>query len=399
MSESDPQKNNEENRRVFLDASTPTLTTIFRTVVVTLIIIGLFNFLGGLLSSLAKLIFLLVLAVFFAYLIDPLVRLIRRPFKNRHLERFMPRSAAIVIAYLIVFSIVGTGVANLAPRIADQGAEFAKNFPEYATAAQEKFRGLNERIRRMRLSKGIQETINEKTESAITAASEHATLIATDLAVSVVVYSPWLFLVPVLSFLLLKDVSMVRGMILNMFPSGRWRSRAESVLKDANATLAAYTRAQLVSCFLIGIVCTIGFYLTGVKYPLLFGILAGILEFIPLIGPLTIGISVTAVTAFNDMSAAVYVAAFLIVLRIVHDYVTYPRIIREGIHLHPLAIILSVLAGEQIAGIVGVFLSIPVVALATVLHKHILEHSGAKGLFSEAIEGMGSGEQTEEAGK
>ena len=46
---------------------------------------------------------------------------------------------------------------------------------------------------------------------------------------------------------------------------------------------------------------------------------------------------------------------FLIVLRIIHDYVTYPRIVREGIHLHPLAIILSVLAGEQMAGIPGVF--------------------------------------------
>jgi predicted PurR-regulated permease PerM len=302
----------------------------------------------------------------------------------------MPRPVAIAIAYLVVFSALAAGIANLAPRIADQGAEFAKNFPEYATAAQEKFKGLNDRIRRMRLSKGIQDTVNEKTESAISAASEHATVVATNLVMSVITYSPWLFLVPVLSFLLLKDVATIRVMILRMFPTGRWRSRAESVLQDANKTLAAYTRAQLISCFLIGVVCTIGFYLTGVKYPLLFGILAGALEFIPLIGPLTIGLAVTGVTAFNDTTTAVYVAVFLIVLRIVHDYVTYPRIIREGIHLHPLAIILSILAGEQIAGIVGVFLSIPVVALATVLHKHILEHSGARGLFTEAVEGLES---------
>lgn len=393
MSETNPQGTSENDRRVVLDASSPSFATIFRVVAVTLLVIGAANFFGGLLTSLAKLIFLLVLAIFLAYLIDPLVRLIRRPFKRRHLEKFMPRPLAIVVAYLLVFSAVGAGIANLAPRIADQGAEFAKNFPEYATAAQVKFRGLNDRIRRMRLSKEIQETLDQKTESAITAASEQATVIATNLVVSALSYAPWLFLVPVLSFLLLKDVATIRVMFLRMFPTGRWRTRAESVLQDANTTLAAYTRAQLISCFLIGIVCTIGFYLTGVKYPLLFGILAGILEFIPLIGPLTIGITVTAVAAFTDTTTAVYVATFLIVLRIVHDYVTYPRIIREGIHLHPIAIILSVLAGEQIAGIVGVFLSIPVVALATVLHKHILEHSGAKGLFSEAIEGMGESRQ------
>ena len=65
------------------------------------------------------------------------------------------------------------------------------------------------------------------------------------------------------------------------------------------------------------------------------------------------------------------------VLRILQDYVFYPRIVREGIHLHPLAIILSVLAGEQIAGIPGVFLSIPLIALLTVLYKHILEHNNS----------------------
>lgn len=71
---------------------------------------------------------------------------------------------------------------------------------------------------------------------------------------------------------------------------------------------------------------------------------------------------------------------------------TYPRIVREGIHLHPLAVILSVLAGEQIAGISGVFLSIPVVALLTVLYRHILDHRGKKGLFAEMF---GSGETVE----
>jgi predicted PurR-regulated permease PerM len=132
------------------------------------------------------------------------------------------------------------------------------------------------------------------------------------------------------------------------------------------------------------------FYTLGIEYALIFGILAGVLEFIPLLGPVTVGITVTGFTAFGDNpSMAIWVAVFLIVLRLVHDYVTYPRIIREGIHLHPLAIVLSVLAGEQIAGIIGVFLSIPVVALGTVLHRHILEHSGSRGIFTEVIEEVG----------
>ena len=81
-----------------------------------------------------------------------------------------------------------------------------------------------------------------------------------------------------------------------------------------------------------------------------------------------------------------YVAIFLVVLRILQDYVFYPRIVREGIHMHPLAIILCVLAGEQIAGIPGVFISIPLVALATVIYRHFLEHSGTTGVFAGWLE-------------
>jgi predicted PurR-regulated permease PerM len=171
-----------------------------------------------------------------------------------------------------------------------------------------------------------------------------------------------------------------------MFPAGRWRSRAEVVIDEVNSTLAAYTRAQLISCVIIAIVCSIGFYFIGLRYALLLGILAGIFEFIPLLGPLTIGIIVTLTAAASDNPwKALYVAIFLIALRIVHDYYTYPRIVRGGIHLHPLAIILSVLAGEQVAGIPGVFLSIPLVAIATVIYRHILEHQGQAGLVSGLI--------------
>ena len=158
-------------------------------------------------------------------------------------------------------------------------------------------------------------------------------------------------------------------------------------MQDVNSTLAAYTRAQLLSCLLIGIVCTIGFYFLGLPYALLLGIMAGIFEFVPLLGPLTIGVVVILTAAASeDPWKALYVAIFLVILRLVHDYVTYPRIVRGGIHLHPLAIILSVLAGEQVAGIPGVFLSIPLVAIATVFYRHVLEHQGRRGLVSDWFE-------------
>lgn len=371
-------------RRVFLDPSTPSGWTVARVVIVAFLVWTIASFSLTILLSLTNLFFLIVLSIFFAYLIDPLVRLIRRPFKERNLERMMPRSLAIVIAYLFVFTILGVAIANFAPKVADQARDFATNLPGYASSFQKAAHDLSLRFDKLRIPEEFQIKINENIGSLIGSVSTFiSTVIIGGVLLNLVSYAPWLILIPVLSFFFLKDVNFYRISFLRVFPSGRWRARAEAVLEDFNKTLAAYTRAQILSCLIIGFLCTVGFYLLGVKYALLLGILAGILEFIPLLGPITLAIIATLVATFSGSAtqgASVFI--FLAVLRIVHDYVTYPRIVREGIHLHPLAIILSVLAGEQIAGIPGVFLSIPIVALATVLYKHFLEHSGSRGLFA-----------------
>jgi hypothetical protein len=77
---------------------------------------------------------------------------------------------------------------------------------------------------------------------------------------------------------------------------------------------------------------------------------------------------------------AFMVLLFLGMLRIVQDYVIYPRLIGQGIHLHPLAVIFAILAGEKLAGVAGVFLAIPVVAIITVGYRHWMEHRGSEGI-------------------
>ena len=82
---------------------------------------------------------------------------------------------------------------------------------------------------------------------------------------------------------------------------------------------------------------------------------------------------------------AFLVLLFLGVLRIIHDYFIYPRLIGQGIHLHPLAVIFAILAGEKLAGVAGIFLAIPLVAILTVSYRHWLEHRGSEG-FADLLE-------------
>ncbi|NNE65581.1 MAG: AI-2E family transporter [Pyrinomonadaceae bacterium] len=336
-----------------------------------------------LVKALGFLLFLIVVSIFIAYLLEPLVRLIRRPFEVRHIEKFMPRPLAIVLTYLIVFSFLGVAVSYLAPLVAAQLTEFARDFPNYVAAIQARFENLNYGYAELMITEDFQKEINEFITTSARNLTNLITAFVGTSAVALLTYLPWILLIPILAFFFLKDAVILKNMFLSCFPSGTWRARVDSLLYDVNKTIAAYTRAQMISCILIGFICTLGFTVIGLEYALLLGLLAGILEFIPLLGPLTLGVTATAIGLFSDDPwQAASTAGFLIILRLIHDYVTYPRIVRDGVHLHPFAVVLSVLAGEQIAGIPGVFLSIPVVALLTVFYKHFLEHSGRSGLFA-----------------
>lgn len=365
-------------RAIALDETSFSSRVIFRWVAITLLVLFAAVTLGYIVSSLRLLLFFVALSVLLAYLIDPLVKLIRRPFKSRHLERFMPRPLAIVLAFAIVLSVVGLAVSYIAPRAVEQAKDFGASLPTYATSLRQAINDMNRRFDRLRVPEEVQTRINDQ----LVAIGQQITTTAGGFVLSTLIYLPWLVIVPILTFFMLKDGELIRISTLRMFPPGRWRERAGLVLSDISNTLAAYTRAMLVSSVFIGTICSIGFSIIGMRYALLLGILAGIFEFVPLLGPLTIGIISTAVAALgSDPERGIWVAIFLIVLRIFHDYVSYPRIVRGGLHLHPLLIILSILAGEQIAGITGVFLAIPVVAIFTVMYKHVLEHHGRRTLL------------------
>ncbi len=375
----------EHIQRVSLVSSSPSARSIVRVVVIVLLLLAVKDVLGTVLGSLTYLFFMIVLAIFFAYLINPLVELIRKPFEASY-PKLMPRPLAIALSFLLVFSVLAIAAYYLAPGVSRQARSFVENIPSYTTSVQGAINDMNRRLDRMRIEDSVQTQINERINLFLSTAGTFVTTILGTSAIYAVTYLPWLVLVPILAFFFLKDAHLFKVALLRVVPVGDWRSRVESVMADVNSTLKAYTRAQLISCVLIGTICTIGFYLLGNDYALILGILAGVLELIPLLGPLTIFILATVVGGLESGWQAFWTAVFLTILRLLQDYLIYPRIIREGIHLHPLAVILSVLAGEQVAGIPGVFIAIPLVALLTVLYKHILEHTASRGLFTGLLE-------------
>lgn len=337
-------------------------------------------------SRLTGIILLLVLSIFFAYLVSPLVEFLRRPRNLGSRTIAMPRALAITVAYLTIAVVVVVAVYAILPSLTNQYPEFANQAKEYWASLGERTKSLIEYSRSGRLPPRVVEEINNAVPKVVEKVSTVATEFVTSALAYLVLYIPWLILIPILAFFLLKDADGFRRSALLMLPRGRWRWRGDEFFQDINNTLAAYIRAQLTACLFIGVVCAIGFTLLGLPGGLVMGVIAGVFEFVPLVGPVTVAL-MAAILAMLHAGPfnAFLVLLFLGVLRIVQDYAIYPRLIGQGIHLHPLAVIFAILAGEKLGGVPGVFLAIPLVAILTVSYRHWLEHYGNEG-FADLLE-------------
>ncbi len=335
--------------------------------------------------KLTAVILLVVLSIFFAYLVAPLVDLVQRPIRVGKRERMMPRGLAIAIVYVVLFVGIGLAIYFLAPQLGAQFPEFKKQATEYYKTITNTSDRLNQYFKQHRMPEGVVDTLNKTTLNLIARGGELASA-AFERMLGLIIFIPWLVLIPILSFFFLKDADSFRRSVLAMLPRGRLRWRGDEFFQDVNSTLAAYIRAQLTACVLIGVICSVGFALIGLPSPLVLGLIAGFCEFVPLVGPLTVAILALVLALLHSgFGMAFVVLLFLGVLRIVEDYVIYPRIIGTGIHLHPLAVILAILAGAEIAGIAGIFLAIPVIAVLTVMYRHWLEHRGSE-TIAEVLE-------------
>jgi predicted PurR-regulated permease PerM len=330
--------------------------------------------------KLTGVILLLILSIFFSYFVYPMVAFLSRPVRIAGRQLAVPRSLAIALAYIIIVGAIVIGIYFLAPRLGSQFPEFTEQARAYWVAMGGKTQGLVEYFRSHQMPGPMLDAINGAIPSLIERVSQTVSSVLTNM-VGWLAFIPWLVLIPVLSFFLLKDVDTFRRSALQMLPKGRWRWRGDEFFQDINSTLAAYIRAQLTACLFIGLVCALGFTLLGMPSPLVLGVIAGVCEFVPLVGPLLVAV-IAAVLALLHAGgfSAFLVLLFLAVLRIVQDYVIYPRLIGQGIHLHPLAVIIAILSGAELAGVAGIFLAIPVVAILTVSYRHWLEHRGSEGL-------------------
>ena len=297
-------------------------------------------------------------AIFFAYLMSPLVA---------YLERLLHgRGLAIAVIYSLLLGLVVLFFVSTGPRIARESARLGQSLPALSRLSSGQI------AEQLGQEHGWNSRLVDVVRDYLASHSDEIEKLAKNVGLRVadVAKEAWLLLiVPLLSIFFLKDGRAFSQILLDLVRSRPQRELLQGVLSDLNQMLAHFIRAQLTLAALTLVGYSSVLAMMRMPYALVLGTLGGLLEFVPVVGPLVAGVIIVSVSLLVSFPHWLGLIIFLGIWRLIQDYVTSPRIMGHSMELHPLAAIFGVMAGGEVAGILGIFLSIPVMASLRIVFR------------------------------
>lgn len=291
-------------------------------------------------------------AIFFAYLMDPAVSRVEKWVRGR--------GRAVALIYFLLVVLLGTFFFLVGPRIAHQAQRLSESLPSLLERV-----GSGQIAEQIGAEHGWSPVSIQQLKGFLANHRNDLLNLAqrAGLRLAEVAQQAWLLvLVPILAVFFLRDGRAFSRVMLSLVGERPQRDFLEGVLSDLNQMLAHFIRAQLTLAALSLVAYTSFLGLMRVPYALVLGTAGGILEFIPVVGPLVAAVIILGVALLLNYPHWLLLLVFLGAWRLVQDYVVSPRIMGKSMELHPLAAIFGVLAGGEMAGVLGVYLSIPVMA-------------------------------------
>ncbi|HMF78467.1 MAG TPA: AI-2E family transporter [Bryobacteraceae bacterium] len=309
-------------------------------------------------------------AIFFAYMLSPIVALI---------ERFMPKRRALalgIVYVLLVGALVGLGFA-LIPQLAAEATSLLTRLPGLLTTGTLTKFPLPHWAEGYRTE--VMEALTRQAANLQASAVPFIQRAGTQIVSGVGSILPAI-LVPILAFFFLKDAREIRAAILDAL-AAKHRSTAELILRDVHEVLRSYIKALIILAAASFAAWVVFLNLMGEPYELLLAGLAGVLEFIPVIGPVAALAIIVLVSGVAGAGGLLWIVLFWALYRVFQDYVLNPFLMSSRVEIHPLLVLFGVLAGEKVGGISGMFFSVPLLAILKVAYGHLQRAHTAKAIL------------------
>ncbi|WP_077614632.1 AI-2E family transporter [Caenibacillus caldisaponilyticus] len=322
------------------------------------IALKLFPYVGHALGYLLKVLAPFLIAVFIAYLLHPLVEGLHR--------QGIARLPAIAIIYILFFGTVIYAGIKGTPIFIKELKSFAKQAPELS----EMYRDHVNRF--YYATSDWPETVHDHFDRLVASLEAGLNRIVRKIVETI----QWLFrsaftilLIPFIVFYLLKDYERIKAWLVRLTPQ-RWREPARALIRDVDLSLGSYIRGQLLVCCVLGGVAAVGLWLLGIPYAILLGSFIGITDIIPYFGPLLGAVPAVFIAVTVSVKQAIFVVLLIAVLQFLEGNVISPLIVGKSVHIHPIVIMLSLVIGGDVAGVVGMLLSVPVFVTLRVFVRH-----------------------------
>lgn len=306
----------------------------------------------------------LIASMIFSYILHPAVSFLE--------QRRIPRWAGVIMLYLSVAGAVAWFTSRYIPELIAQGNNlftllsheggldvssimqipFVNGIYEYAQQLDAQIPGLNASSRMLEMIDGATDFLVKLPKFLL---DNYSSIIG---AVSFV------FTIPLISFFLLKDWHKIRKAFLG-FSSNRYFELSIILLSKIDKTVGTYLRAMLFEVIAVGTMASIALSVVGVSNPVLIGISAGVANIIPYFGPF-FGGALAVFTVFFDggpFLSMVYAALAMYIVQVIDNNIVYPVVVGTTIDMHPLWVLLTVLAGGWYGGILWMLISVPLVFL------------------------------------
>ena len=299
-------------------------------------------------------------AILCAYLINPVVRFLQRHslfFKNLR----GPHVVEAYLAFIVVIVLLGHGlvpdfcknagrVLSAIPALTNEvsSGKIANNIGSNLGWADERADQMRVFLQRHRSN--IERTLGELEQAAPAAFAG-------------------ILVIPILAIFFLSDGEKLANQIIDLMATNENHAAFESLASELHLMLQRYIRAKVILGGLSLVFCSIAMLLLGFPNAIALGILAGILEFIPVAGWMTAAATIVTAGVLTH-SHWIWMLALLAVWRILMDYGIAPRVMGHELEMHPLLAIFTLMVGGAVGGIIGIYLSVPIAATLRVVYRH-----------------------------
>jgi predicted PurR-regulated permease PerM len=302
----------------------------------------------------------LLIALVVVYLLNPVVTALER--------RGMPRVAGAAIVYLLFLAIVALAISFLMPVVTRQVVAVADDVPQYTRDAQAQIERLGRRFGQdwqIDLEAGrVQQWLTQSgNQQAVTRYVTGLRTFTSSLLHGLVLF----ILGPIMAFYLLVDLPRLRRGALAMIPPPR-RDELRNLFDRMGKAVGGFFRGQLLVALFVGVASSLALYLIHLPFWLLVGIVAGVFNLVPLVGPfIGGGLAVVIALLSGRPLTALWAAIALTVVQQIDNHLISPNVMSRTVQLHPVVVMLGLLLGATFGGLFGMLVVVPLIAVAKIL--------------------------------